>query len=352
MFYASCRGQVKLILTFMAYVGYNSLLELCFAMDEFAMPPPGSEELDQTLAGFESSTDMDNPSDSPSDTPSPLCIDVDVEPVEVVEVCDLQDPSGVVLSASPAASSATTVSFAITDNGSPGLKDLEDELDGIQEGIEEEEGRERTDKSEGEEKLAPIPVVQYTAFTHEGEDESDKRTNLRSREQEGEEEDQNESTTLTCPSPTPLAPPNTQSSASTPLLSSTLDVPAAMTRQLSQPTELTEFTDPLREYQKNHDESIFKRSQSIQFQEQKQPLWHQFKTTLHGTLLSVSPYIKYSLPYLESETGFKCKMRKYLPERVSQIYTGLQTTFHISFYDFVGTSKALLFSSASEVIEH
>ena len=41
----------------MTYTSYNSLLELCYCMDEFALPQPGEDEIGQPLESLESSED-------------------------------------------------------------------------------------------------------------------------------------------------------------------------------------------------------------------------------------------------------------------------------------------------------
>jgi 1-phosphatidylinositol-3-phosphate 5-kinase len=298
---------VKQILNFMTYIGYNSLLELCFAMDEFAMPPPGSEELDQTLEGFESSSDLSNPSDNPSED-NPTCIKTEEEPIDIVEVADDTQESGITLSASPVASHSLTAAPSLASR-QPSVA-VVIKVGGGGDSGGDEEGSDGTTAVEDVSSNFPQSEVEYTSFQHNGEEDMAPPSS---------------SSSSSSPSPSP----SVRSSSSTPMLGSVeeegggLEVPA-MQRQLSQATELTEFTDPLRQYQKNQDDSIFKRSQSIQFQEQKQTLWHKFRQTLHGTLLSASPYIKYAVPYLESETGCKCELRKYLPEQVRHLLHSLQ----------------------------
>ena len=41
-----------------------------------------------------------------------------------------------------------------------------------------------------------------------------------------------------------------------------------------------------------------------------------FKKALDNIVLSTSPYIKMKLPYLETETGSKCELRKYFTEEI------------------------------------
>ncbi|XP_053382356.1 LOW QUALITY PROTEIN: 1-phosphatidylinositol 3-phosphate 5-kinase-like [Mercenaria mercenaria] len=82
----------------------------------------------------------------------------------------------------------------------------------------------------------------------------------------------------------------------------------------SQTTQLTDHSDPLYSYQMNQDESIFQ--SSITFQEQLVTHRTKFRKALDNVVLSSSPYIKYQLPYLETESGSKCELRKYFPEEI------------------------------------
>ena len=233
--------QVKLILKFMTYVAYNSLLELCFAMDEFAMPPPGSEELAENMEGFDSSTDV-NPIEFGRE-----------EPMDIAEMKENQDLSN------PFAK-VRDMQFVLGDTLPVGEKeDISKACDN---------------------------AMEYTSFVETTEEDAGKEN---------------------------VVPPTGESAVQG---GTSLELPVTMKRQLSEAMELTDCSDPLLGYQKHQDDSIFRRSQSIQFQEQKETMSHQFRHSLHGTILSVSPYIKYSIPYLESEPGAKCFVRKYLPDDI------------------------------------
>ncbi|ESP03189.1 hypothetical protein LOTGIDRAFT_137804, partial [Lottia gigantea] len=78
--------------------------------------------------------------------------------------------------------------------------------------------------------------------------------------------------------------------------------------------ELTDESDPLKRYQKSQDDSIFLSRLSLK--EQKHSSHSKLKKILHDTILSVSPYHKYEVPYLESDVGMKCLSRKFLPEEI------------------------------------
>ncbi|XP_052249949.1 1-phosphatidylinositol 3-phosphate 5-kinase-like isoform X3 [Dreissena polymorpha] len=79
-------------------------------------------------------------------------------------------------------------------------------------------------------------------------------------------------------------------------------------------TQLTDNSDPLTKYQNNQDESIFQ--SSLALKEQNVTHRTKFKKSLENTVLSTSPYIKYQLPYLETETGSRCELRRYLPPEI------------------------------------
>ena len=78
-------------------------------------------------------------------------------------------------------------------------------------------------------------------------------------------------------------------------------------------TEVEDFSDPLQSYLRSEDDTIF--ASNVSFREEKQ-VNQGFKKALKDVILSVSPYMKYSVPYLETEEGSKCKLRKYLPSEL------------------------------------
>ncbi|KAK7498566.1 hypothetical protein BaRGS_00010226 [Batillaria attramentaria] len=263
--------RVKLILKFMTYVAYNSLLELCFAMDEFAMPPPGSEELAENMEGFESSTEQPDMGEI-----------LDEEPMDISEMQEKQD-------ASKQEDKVRGVSFEVGESCA-----VQSDATAKQDDVE----------------------VEYTSLTEMSS--SIQESFFDAAETVGDMQAKGEAAT------------ETQSETAEPVEKSgaNLSVPQVpdptMKRQLSAVMELTDCSDPLLSYQKNQDDSIFKRSQSIQFQEQKQTMYRQFRNTLHGISLSASPYIKYNVPFLESEAGANCFVRKYLPDEIywSALFTG------------------------------
>ena len=95
-------------------------------------------------------------------------------------------------------------------------------------------------------------------------------------------------------------------------------------RRKVESTYLTDQSDPLHSYQKSHDDSIFQ--SSLEMEEQLQKHRFKLKKALESVLLSTSPYIHYDLPYLETEQGSKCELRKYFPE---EIYWSHHFRYHI-----------------------
>lgn len=71
-----------------------------------------------------------------------------------------------------------------------------------------------------------------------------------------------------------------------------------------------DFTDPLRATDLSP--STFDPESSVEFAVEM-PVDNRFKTALNSTVLSVSPYSAFPLPYLETEHGRKCCLRSFYP---------------------------------------
>ncbi|CAL1530359.1 unnamed protein product, partial [Lymnaea stagnalis] len=219
--------RVKHILKFMNYTAYNSLLELCYCMDEFALPHPGADEIalssliESTLPGY-----LSNSSNEKKDK--------------------VRHSSG--------------VSNASTSYVSEGMS-----------------GRSTPD----------------CAFKTGGPDDD------------------------------PSAVANTFVKKKSERCVSDGIPSRATTSKL---TELTDFSDPLLGYQNTQDESIFHstNTQKIALREIKQTKYKRFRKALDGVHLSVSPYHKYSVPFMETDKGSRCAVRRYLPEEIfwSNLFDG------------------------------
>ncbi|XP_011497004.1 PREDICTED: 1-phosphatidylinositol 3-phosphate 5-kinase [Ceratosolen solmsi marchali] len=78
---------------------------------------------------------------------------------------------------------------------------------------------------------------------------------------------------------------------------------------------VSDKSDPLHQYLNEDDEEVFLRAspngQCLNVADL--PLLNKFKKALEGTILSISPYMKFSIPYLETETGRNCVLRSFFP---------------------------------------
>lgn len=72
------------------------------------------------------------------------------------------------------------------------------------------------------------------------------------------------------------------------------------------------FSDPLRDFENG----VYKASGHEKLSVAELPFSNEFRKALNGTILSVSPYIAFSMPYLETELGRKCKLRSFFPEEI------------------------------------
>lgn len=66
-------------------------------------------------------------------------------------------------------------------------------------------------------------------------------------------------------------------------------------------TEISDFSDPLHEYQRSKDESIFQQD-NIKLQDETK-IGQDFKKALTDVIISTSPLLKYELPHLETVAG-------------------------------------------------
>lgn len=82
---------------------------------------------------------------------------------------------------------------------------------------------------------------------------------------------------------------------------------------------ISDRSDPLHQYLNEDDEAdVFVRnSPNSQYLSVADfPLFNKFKKALEGTVLSVSPYLKFSIPYLETEQGRNCLLRSFFPREI------------------------------------
>ena len=79
--------------------------------------------------------------------------------------------------------------------------------------------------------------------------------------------------------------------------------------------EVVDFSDPLHDYQRSQDDSIFTAA-PLALTEQKRTSSQRFRKLLGDVLLSMSPYLRHDAPYLETPPGLLCALRQYLPPNV------------------------------------
>ncbi|RUS80456.1 hypothetical protein EGW08_011772, partial [Elysia chlorotica] len=214
--------KVKQIVKFMTYTAYNSLLELCFCMDEFALPQPGADEIGHPLEALESSLNS-TASDGPITS-------------GLQNLCP-----------------ETTRAISL-DEGSMSKPSSQAKTKG-----ESEEGMDRGSGLVNSAGSGKVPQGL----------EQQKTSSMGSKQ------------------------------------SST-----------SKLTELTDCSDPLLGYQSTRDESIFHSDASRTLKEIKQTRYKLFRRALDRVHLTVSPYHKYHVPFIETDKGAKCAVRKYIPPNV------------------------------------
>ncbi|XP_067143370.1 1-phosphatidylinositol 3-phosphate 5-kinase-like isoform X2 [Centruroides vittatus] len=78
---------------------------------------------------------------------------------------------------------------------------------------------------------------------------------------------------------------------------------------------IEDFSDPLRSYLQSEDDSIFHHHGSS-LHVASLPFSNQFRKALDDVVLCISPNIKISLPYLETENGRNCELRRFFPEEI------------------------------------
>lgn len=74
-----------------------------------------------------------------------------------------------------------------------------------------------------------------------------------------------------------------------------------------------DFSDPLRAI--DHTSNTFNVESCVTFAVE-QPCDNRFRTALNSTVLSISPFSQFPLPYLETETGRKCTLRNRFPHEL------------------------------------
>ncbi|XP_076640045.1 1-phosphatidylinositol 3-phosphate 5-kinase fab1 [Colletes latitarsis] len=81
---------------------------------------------------------------------------------------------------------------------------------------------------------------------------------------------------------------------------------------------ISDWSDPLHQYLNEDEEDVFNQTSpnGQHLSVADLPLLNKFKKALEGTILTVSPYLKFSIPYLETETGRNCVLRDFFPREI------------------------------------
>ncbi|KOX68078.1 Putative 1-phosphatidylinositol 3-phosphate 5-kinase [Melipona quadrifasciata] len=107
---------------------------------------------------------------------------------------------------------------------------------------------------------------------------------------------------------------------------------------------ISDRSDPLHQYLNEDEEDVFNQTSpnGQHLSVADLPLLNKFKKALEGTILSVSPYLKFSIPYLETETGRNCILRSFFPREIF---------YSAQFEDKVKEIKTVNVSSEQSVTE-
>ena len=106
------------------------------------------------------------------------------------------------------------------------------------------------------------------------------------------------------------SPASSTSCDTSPALARTAEnrIKKQITKQESRISEILDFSDPLQNYQVSKDETIFHSDDTLQEEKNSN---ERFKKALKELHLTVSPFMVYTVPYLETEKGQKLKIRQY-----------------------------------------
>ncbi|KAK5642357.1 hypothetical protein RI129_008524 [Pyrocoelia pectoralis] len=77
------------------------------------------------------------------------------------------------------------------------------------------------------------------------------------------------------------------------------------------PESTSDFSDPLLSC--NVEDDVFKSNNVEKFSVAELPFSNAFRKALDDTVLCISPYIVFTIPYLETDAGRKCKLRNFFP---------------------------------------
>ena len=258
---------MKKVLHFLLYVAYSSRLEMSFLMDEFAMPPPSPDEVGLGITGLGSSPELSptDPDRKPLQAPPGGSTSSDGQRSQAEEKVKVMKRSEEVATEKKVSMDVKSSSQG-SNGGSPVIPQSETERSSVQETFIKE-------------------ICQCEPELHEA----------------------------MCPETVSMTtePMATDSSANEVALKGD-----TKTRSKdSDRAQILDFSDPLQSYQKCQDDSVFVRSVR-ELREEKRQHGFKFRKVLDDVILSSSPYLKPDVPYLETESGARCRLREYFPKEV------------------------------------
>ncbi|XP_065940327.1 1-phosphatidylinositol 3-phosphate 5-kinase isoform X5 [Magallana gigas] len=288
--------RLKKVMKWMVFVSYHSKLEISFCMDEFALPVSKSQTsnnvMTTSLDDLSVSMEVHQPSpakQSEQSTPDEM-EPLGEEEVVVGEADDIGIPTV-----------ASGIDMCRVEKGGSGVQEE------LRKGIEECEvvvnipdSERRENKGNGDVKrIEPkvdkeVVIIQEKVPIHIISQESNEKLEVCGNKTESFMRN--------------LAAENASQNSHLKVVrpSSATKHPVGL--------EVSDQSDPLYNYQKNKDDTIFFSSHTLQEKSFKH--CQKFKKLLKEVILSVSPFISYELPYLETESGSMCTNRKFFSEEI------------------------------------
>ncbi|XP_055998370.1 1-phosphatidylinositol 3-phosphate 5-kinase-like isoform X3 [Ostrea edulis] len=282
--------RLKKIMKWMVFVSYHSKLEISFCMDEFALPVNNSKANSLTSGMDDLSVSMEVYQPTASKTQE------QTTPDEVASINDENaDDEGLPIT-------AIGIDKYSVGNGSQNMESFSSEMEvEIVVNIQDSESQDKTGKAVDEKEMKEMETEVSKEVVIIQEETPIIVSQQDRRDEIGLVVDNR---TENCVNR--LTENGSQKMCGKGSRQSSAKHPAGL--------EVSDQSDPLYNYQKNKDETIFFSSHTLQ----EKTLKHcqKYKKLLKEVILSCSPFISYELPYLETEEGSLCFNRKFFPEEI------------------------------------
>lgn len=326
--------RIKKIMRHIIYAAYTSQLEISLCMDEFAMPPGHLDdsvhtgEIDSTGSGGGDNSDPIQewvestiPEGRANET-----LERDITEIGVSEGGDNDNEGGNIemgVANENVGGDKTEVGVANNVEENPGLSNNDEtsdrypqmvKIDCLENNIDDCSESNKSHNLESTAENLPLLEKDLKALVQEG------KITFTLGEMNDDEEERNENEQQK----------NIENvNKKMDLLNSDM-----IGRKTSSSEIITDQSDPLHNFEKNQDDSIFQ--SSITLQEKSQKRYQKFRKLLNEVLLSTSPFVKYDVPFLESELGSDCCSRKYFAH-IDELYWSCR--FDPSKYDSKRSQK-------------